>query len=157
MRPLTRRAFLTTGGTAALTLVALKTTGVGGTTKGVAGSARGLGVNGTAARLGSTAAPFTISAFQPHVGTVFRLQAGARNVDLNLTTVQQLAQRSSKGGAVAGQQFSLLFEGLAGALRQETYPLEHGVLGHFALFIVPVGLAQGSVQAYEAIVNDARA
>jgi hypothetical protein len=42
------------------------------------------------------------------------------------------------------------------AFRQETYPLEHSVLGHFALFVVPVGKPGASEQVYEAIINNVK-
>ncbi|HYR61103.1 MAG TPA: hypothetical protein VET24_00470 [Actinomycetota bacterium] len=153
MHPLTRRTFLTTGGAAAMAFVTLKT-GIAHVAKTGSTAIQGSGVNGSAARLGSAATPFTRSAFQPHVDTPFRLQTGARAVDLQLVSVQQLSQRTAKGAALKGTQFSLLFSGPTPAFGQETYAMEHAVLGHFALFIVPVGKPNGSVQTYQAIINN---
>ncbi len=130
MHPLTRRTFLTTGGAAAMAFVTLKT-GIAHVAKTGSTAIQGSGVNGSA-----------------------RLQAGARAVDLQLVSVQQLSQRTAKGAALKGTQFSLLFSGPTPAFGQETYAMEHAVLGHFALFIVPVGKPNGSVQTYQAIINN---
>jgi hypothetical protein len=155
MRPLSRRAFLTTGGTAALAFVTLKAGVV--SAKTVSSAAEAVGLRHAAVpRLGSAAAPFTHAAFQPHVDTQFGAHVGARTIDLQLTGVKLLHQRTSKGAAVRGQQFSLTFHGPGPAFHQETYNLEHGVLGHFSLFLVPVGTpgTTKSGQTYEAIINN---
>lgn len=157
MRPLSRRAFLTTGGAAALTLVTLKTAGLASSAsaKALSSTTSAAGRHAVPARLGSTAAPFTTTVFQGQVNTAFRVQAGAKAVELQLTSVQQLAQRTSKGTPLRGQQFSLVFSGPAQTLTQETYAMEHATLGHFALFLVPVGMpGTTSGQRYEAIVNN---
>ncbi len=75
-------------------------------------------------------------------------------MEMPLAGVNELAQRSSRGTSMTGQQFSLLFQGPAPAFRQETYAVEHGSLGHFSLFLVPVGKPEGHVQTYQAIVNN---
>jgi hypothetical protein len=158
MRPLSRRAFLTTGGAAALTFVTLKTAGMVSSARTVSSAASDTVLrDGPLARLGSTAAPFTHAAFQPHVGTPFRVQVGASAVDLQLTSLKQLAQHTSRGASLTGQQFSLAFNGPAQAFGQETYAVEHGALGHFTLFLVPVGKPSTGKdgQTYEAVINNA--
>ena len=65
------------------------------------------------------------------------------------------AYQAGSGKLSADQEdcFSLLFRGPAGRpLTQGTYRFEHGQLGSFSLFIVPMVLDQGG-QGYEAIFN----
>jgi hypothetical protein len=161
MRPLTRRAFLAGGGAAAalVTVKAAQSLTSAGRTVGTSSGSSGLpGLAGAVGnRLGSPAAPFTQARFQPHLNSDFHVQAGARDVLLPLTAVEALSQRSSSGGALKGQQFSLLFSGPAPALGQETYAFAHPALGNFALFIVPVGLPSKGTQTYQAVINDTTA
>ncbi len=63
----------------------------------------------------------------------------------------------ASNGRVAGDSFSILFEGRAGVpLDQATYELKHPSLGEFPVFLSPVGLTDGSTQRYEAVFNRLR-
>lgn len=152
MPPLSRRAFLTTGGAATAAFVALKTAGV---VSSAASAAQVL--TKAPPRLGSPVAPFMQVAFTPQLNTTFRFHAGATPVDLQLIAVKELPKRAIKARAVKGEQFSLLFAGAPRALGKETYAVEHGILRHFSLFLVPVGppgTSRGGSQEYQAIVNN---
>jgi hypothetical protein len=59
-------------------------------------------------------------------------------------------------GALDGlnEKFSLVFRGLSSQLReQHTYLFEHGTIGRFEMFIVPIGAGNVGYQLYEAIFN----
>lgn len=155
MRPLSRRSFLSTGGSAALSLIALRFPLAQPAAK-AAGSNTAIGA-AAAILTGWSTDPFVESTFTPLVNSSFQAQVGARVVDMQLVKVTGLSQRTIKGNVLPGQQFSLDFEAAGPAFAQETYALAHSTLGHFALFLVPVGQPQGSVQTYQAIVNNARA
>lgn len=142
MRSLSRRAFLTAGGAAALTLGAMGTPSL---------------VASQAARLkpATSATIYTQATFQAQVGTAFVVHVGAQLVTLALDAVKALAQVNQKGRALSGQQFSLVFSGPAPTFGQLTYAVQHAVLGTFSLFLVPVGPEAAGGQAYQAIVNNA--
>ncbi len=74
--------------------------------------------------------------FEPAVGSDFLLRGQeGRTATLRLTDVA--AGRSTPGL----EQFSLFFRGpQEGPDRQDVYRLEHGDLGDFELFLVPVAL-----------------
>lgn len=95
-----------------------------------------------------------LSTFGREVGSAFRLgHADHLPVTFYLEAAEKL--RHATGGQ-AERQFSLLFRSDADySLEQNTYVLEHARLGQLHLFIVPVRLAQGGVQYYEAIFNQA--
>ena len=85
--------------------------------------------------------------FETAVGTAFtvRLDDGSSAV-LTLAEVEDLP-------APAGWEcFALLFEGSGPALPQWTYPVEHGTMGTFPLFLGPVAGGAASV-TYEAVFN----
>jgi hypothetical protein len=85
--------------------------------------------------------------FAPHLGSVFRVQAGAATVDLTLAFVSEL--RSSP----RAQAFSIEFRGpVTAALPQGEYRFEHPKIGAFQLFIVPVGRVDDELE-YEAVFN----
>lgn len=87
----------------------------------------------------------TADTFRPHLGTRFRVRReGQRAEYLTLTDV---VPQPPDGGPTDG--FSLLF-GMPepSDLAQTTYGLEHGSLGSFSMFLVPVGSA-----TVEAVVN----
>ncbi|MEJ2308383.1 MAG: hypothetical protein P8Z78_03570 [Gammaproteobacteria bacterium] len=86
--------------------------------------------------------------FEPHVGTVFSVQAD--NVALELV----LAKVDLAGTARDGfQPFALLFEGPEQPLlQQQIVPLHHERLGDIAPFLTHVGSRDG-VAVYEAVFN----
>ena len=99
-----------------------------------------------------------LSDLAPLVGTTFRVvRDGQSTVRLRLTEAQGRggARQSSAVAADPGEhQFSLLLEGRRSApLDQDTYSLEHAVLGRFSMFIVPVCRPDRDHCFYEAIFN----
>jgi len=86
--------------------------------------------------------------YVPLVGTAFevhRPDGGA--VGVELVDASEL-----RGGP--GECFSLVFCGTAdAALDQRTYRMEHGSLGEFALFLVPIGPAEDGRPQFEAVIN----
>lgn len=72
--------------------------------------------------------------FEPHVGSIFRVEAAGDAVPLQLAEVQRGLSTPRM------LQFSLFFKGpLQPFLQQQTVHLNHDVLGEMDLFIVPVG------------------
>jgi hypothetical protein len=64
---------------------------------------------------------------------------------------------ASSNGRLAGDSFSIFFEGPVGTpLDQNTYELRHSSLGAFPVFLSPVGLTDGANQRYEAVFNRLR-
>ena len=64
---------------------------------------------------------------------------------------------ASSNGRLAGDSFSIFFEGPVGTpLSQNTYELHHPSLGAFPVFLSPVDLTNGSTQRYEAVFNRLR-
>jgi hypothetical protein len=93
-----------------------------------------------------------LETFTPHVNSKFlfkRESEAAEGVELELIEVMDL------GSTPRHEQFSLLFRGAsAPRIEQSIYSVEHGELGAFELFIVPVrvrGRQDGPF--YEAIFN----
>lgn len=83
----------------------------------------------------------TAESFRPHVGTAFRLRCDGRDVPLTLSAVDGPPQPDGRT-----TWFSLHFETPAGTtLGQGTYPLRHGDLGSFDLFLVPSTDGVGTV------------
>ncbi len=69
-----------------------------------------------------------------------------KELELELTEVKQLNAGMREGGA-----FSLLFSGgTSDPLPQASYRFENDVLGHFHIFIVPLGPDNGRM-LYEAV------
>ena len=64
---------------------------------------------------------------------------------------------STVGGALLARSaadFSLIFEGSsAGALTQDSYRFEHGEIGSFEVFVVPVDPTDSSKQNYQVVFN----
>lgn len=93
------------------------------------------------------ASSLTKAAFADAMGSTFRVRVGADVVELELASLREGAANP------AVEQFALTFRGpLTAPLRQGTYPVEHEGIGHFPLFLVPVGRDEGSYQ-YEAAFN----
>jgi hypothetical protein len=91
------------------------------------------------------------STFAPYVGTEFRVHLGqSKTIRIKLVEVKDLP-----GDERGDQSFSLLFAGPKGKpFPQKTYEVEHGALGKFSLFLVPVGLRKGARSEYfEAVFN----
>ncbi len=99
-------------------------------------------------------ADFTHTDFDPYRGTGFSLSADeSPALGLTLSEVKPRSEASSSSsGSPRRQSFSLLF--VAGAndpdLPQGVYHLEHGEMGAFDLFLVPIGPKDGAMQ-YEAV------
>ena len=94
---------------------------------------------------------YSKSTFTPYVGSEFSVHLeGSKVRRIKLVEVREIA-----GGGNSEQSFSLLFAGPKGkTFPQKTYAVEHGALGKFSLFLVPVGLREGSSKEYfEAVFN----
>jgi hypothetical protein len=85
--------------------------------------------------------------YAPLVGNVFDVRdADGGSVPVELVNATELPGR--------GECFSLVFRAQAGVpLDQRTYRVEHGTLGGFLLFLVPIGQADDGRQELEAVVN----
>ena len=92
--------------------------------------------------------------FARYVNTKFSLSLGNSDpVAVKLVNVKDLTPEESSVPAIGRECFSLAFVGLAGEpLRQETYNVNHGSLGNFAMLVVPVGRDKTATH-YEAIFN----
>ena len=96
----------------------------------------------------------THDAFQPRVGDSFSIRPdSATSIDAELIEVRVLGEpgRSSTNGSSRRSPFALSFRTAnKGALPQRIYAVEHGMMGSYDIFLVPVGPdAVGMV--YEAI------
>jgi hypothetical protein len=99
------------------------------------------------AGLSAEAALPALNGFREAEGTVFRVKAGdGHPVELTLTEVSETARPPG------WESFSLLFLGAEGALSQGTHQVEHGDLGSFPLFLVPI-VGDGDGHLYEAVFN----
>lgn len=149
---------------------------IGGLIVGVAATAVGLSsVELLAARTASIARLVTTgsstpvrsparmvrSTFSEHVGEVFRIHFGfLKWAHVTLMQVTDLSAkyspaRDARTLDAEGEVFSIVFSGpQSEPLEQDTYTIEHGELGEFDLFIVPIGPA-GETAQYEAIFNRA--
>lgn len=88
-----------------------------------------------------------LATYVPLVGSTFRIHRPAASpLQVELVSATRLHSE-------IGESFSLVFRGNANAkLGQETYTIEHGSLGRFPLFLVPVGSASKG-RDFQAIVN----
>jgi hypothetical protein len=85
--------------------------------------------------------------YRPHVQSEFRLHApGGPARTLALTAVHAGIDDEVQ------LSFSLHFTGPGERLEQGTYPIEHPVLGHFDLFLVPIRRKSTGI-VYEAVFN----
>jgi hypothetical protein len=87
-----------------------------------------------------------LETFTSHVGSAFRIVFSDATITLTLEHVKPLSTTMERQG------FSLEFRGAPGApvLLQNTYPLEHDVLGRLEIFIVPLSDGENGAQ-YQAI------
>jgi hypothetical protein len=98
-------------------------------------------------------------AFEASVGTTFWvLQEQGPATALELVEARGDSPPVNAFQAAApdawNEKFSLIFRGLASQpLTQDTYLFEHGAIGQFGLFIVPIGRRVTAYQRYEAIFN----
>lgn len=158
--PVSRRSFLRSGATAALTTaVALK--------------AAPMAFGQISSRPDTTREPeipyeakqsplfaFKRETFQPYVGGTFRVRAGANGVDMPLTQVRgcEISARGrnlSKKPAKQTDCFALVFTSEEALTDLTTiYDVEHAALGSFALFLTRRDGPRGT-HFYEAVFNHA--
>ena len=88
------------------------------------------------------------STFSAHLNSTFRLSYGSATMDLALVEILD-------GSTPRQVNFSLLFRGpLELPLPQQIYAFEHGQLGQFDVFIVPIKRDANGLY-YEAVFNRA--
>ena len=93
---------------------------------------------------------FSLATFTPHLNSWFRINVDSGAVNIKLAKLSDhKADNSGADMMAAGECFSLVFLGSQG-LQQQTYTVEHGSLGKFDLFLVPIGKNRG-IQQYQAI------
>jgi len=85
--------------------------------------------------------------YEALVGTTFDIERpDGDRVAVELVDVTELPGR--------GECFSLVFHGPTDVpLDQRTYPVGHGTLGDFLLFLVPLGPNADGAQELEAVIN----
>lgn len=144
-KSVSRRGVLKLGAVAALVL------GTGSASRAlasdtVASAARGAG-NARTGRTVRGPRYLKLATYVPLVGSTFRIhRPAASSLKVKLVSATRLQSE-------IGESFSLIFRGHGNAkLGQETYTIEHGSLGRFPLFLVPVGPARKG-QDFQAIVN----
>lgn len=157
--PVTRRSFLRSGATAALTAtVALKAAPMAFAQIGAKPDPeRDIPIPYEAQK--SPLISFKRETFEPYVGGTFRVRAGAHAVDMTLTKVRG-CEISARGRNLAKKEarktdcFALVFKSDE-TLTDLTsiYDIEHAALGNFALFLTRRdGPTQGTY-FYEAVFN----
>lgn len=102
----------------------------------------------------NTPAPFNYAkaTFSPHVGTIFRVYYpnSSYAVTTTLISISDIGPKPDR--TQAGREcFVLKFRGTE-TLRQNTYQVEHAVLGRFDLFLTPAGKNKQGVY-HEAVIN----
>jgi hypothetical protein len=94
---------------------------------------------------------FTKATFAPYVDTVFRIYPdSSKALKTTLVSVGDIGPVPDRK-EVGRECFVLKFRG-AETLRQNTYRIEHEVLGRFELFLVPAGKNKKGVY-YQAVIN----
>src|SRR5687767_12591823 len=157
--PVTRRSFLRSGATAALTTaVALKAAPLAfGQISSKPDTTRDFPVPYEAKQ--SPLFTFKRETFQPYVGGTFRVRAGAHAVDMTLTKVRDHVLSARGRGltkkARPSDSFALIFSS-SEKLTDLTsiYDVEHAALGTFALFLTRRDGPNGTY-FYEAVFNHA--
>lgn len=157
--PVTRRSFLRSGATAALTVaVALKAAPAAFAQIGAKPDPSRDFPTPAAAKQ-SPLLTFNRETFQPYVGGVFVVRAGAHAVEMTLTKVRG-CEVSAKGRQLTKKSrptncFALVFSADE-ALTDLTsiYDVEHAALGNFALFLTRRDAPDGK-HFYEAVFNHA--
>ena len=99
-----------------------------------------------------TMAGLNLSSFQSQLGTSFLINHQASKVRVTLVEVNSFATRRQTAAGKEG--FSLIFRGPKNTpLQQDTYLIEHEVLGTFSFLVVPVGSRTTRAPYYEVVVN----
>ncbi|HKP46668.1 MAG TPA: hypothetical protein VJT50_08715 [Pyrinomonadaceae bacterium] len=138
----------------------IKTAGIFGFSLGIPALSKNV-IASTAARVFKRAADeggtdiYKKATFLPHLNSMFRVQAGASSVDVQLVDVTDLKATSKNPKHIRGSEnFSLMFKatGAAPRLGDNVYELQHAALGAVPLFLVGVG-RPGGVRSYEAVVR----
>ena len=94
---------------------------------------------------------FTKATFAPYVETVFRIYPNSsRALIATLVSIADIGPVPDTN-EVGPECFVLQFRGTE-TLRQNTYRIEHQVLGSFELFLVPAGKNKKSFY-YQAVIN----
>jgi len=98
-----------------------------------------------------------LETFVPLVGNKFQVYPDAvSSIELELTEATEFSGHGNKpapGTGLIQESFSVIFDGPDDRLLpQGMYVFEHGGLGRFELFIVPVGRKPGAFQ-YQAVFN----
>lgn len=158
--PVTRRSFLRSGATAALTTaVALKAAPLAfGQIGSKPDPTRDHQIPYEAKQ--SPLFTFKRETFEPYVGGTFRVRAGAKAVDMTLSKVSvcEISPRGRKLSKKPARQtdcFSLTFTADEALTDLTTiYDIEHAALGTFALFLVRRD-GPGGTHFYEAVFNHA--
>ena len=90
---------------------------------------------------------FTVETFSGHLGNSFRIYPDDSSLlDLELISATELGENS-------GRPFSIVFRGPKDTLLpQRIYRMEHGEIGAFDIFLVPIGPDEEGL-LYEAIFN----
>ena len=96
---------------------------------------------------------FSLATFTPHLNSSFRIHAEQGATDIKLVKALDLKANNSEAHRMAaGECFSLMFLGFGReSLEQETYTVEHGSLGKFEMFLVPILEKNRGTQHYQAI------
>ena len=94
----------------------------------------------------------TLETFTPRIGDSFRLSAAeGQSLALTLLEATALGGGAPRATTTTRTPFSLIFLGPPQPVwMQRIYRIEHGAMGSFDLFLVPIGLRDGGMQ-YEAI------
>ena len=101
-------------------------------------------------------APFVYAkaTFLPHVSTVFRIIYPNSSKILTTTLVEVSDIGPVPDRPVPGREsFALKFRSTEPLLRQNTYKIEHAVLGKFELFLVPAGKNKQGSYYCVAVIN----
>jgi hypothetical protein len=92
------------------------------------------------------------ASFTPNIGTIFKLYAKTKTVDIRLVAIRDVASPTGKP-VPGGECFDLYFQGAPSLLLgQNTYIIDHAKLGKFALFVVQNG-RDGKASYFEAVFN----
>jgi hypothetical protein len=94
----------------------------------------------------------TAEAFQPHVGTQFRVPGVPEGAELALALAE--IERHPPQPGLEREPFALVFTGPPEApLDQRTYRLEHDDMDAFDIFLVPIGPGPEGLLRYEAVFS----
>ena len=93
------------------------------------------------------------------IGTHFEVRHNESKIQLELSEASAGSRHVTSGSAVGEighEEFSLIFRGRGDQpLGQMCYPFEHGKIGRFVMFIVPVGEPEAITdsRSYQAVFN----